>query len=418
MSTRALLWLAFAVVHVGVAVLGFVMPNQPMGDVYLVYEPWSSCALWGGTSSYCPDGREVMGVTAPWVYPQLALVPMLAGWLFAGPGGYTVGWAVVVTIADAVAFALLVGGGRSRGRVAGAWFWLAFIALLGPVGMYRLDGLTVALAVMGCLWLSGRPLLAAVLLSVGTWIKVWPAALLAAAVIALRARMRVVAGAVAVSAVTAAAVLAAGGGAYLFGFVRGQTERGLQIEAPVSTVHMWLTALGVPGSQLYYDRDMLTFQVTGPGVEGLSAAMTPLMAAVMLAVACIGVVKVRRGAHVVALLPPLALSLVMTFVVVNKVGSPQFATWMVAPLVLGLVLDRRRWWRPAVLALVIALLTQLIYPVLYGGVLAAAPWPVTVLTLRNLLSVVLWVWAFVRIARVPVPAGAPRRAASARFVSI
>ena len=418
MSRRALLWLAFAVVHVGVAGLGFVMPNQPMGDVYLVYEPWSSCALWGGASAYCPDGREVMGVTAPWVYPQLALVPMLAGWLFAGPAGYTAGWAVVVTIVDAAAFAVLVGRGRSRGRVAGAWFWLAFIALLGPVGLYRLDGLTVGLAVMGCLWLMSRPFLASVLLAAATWIKVWPAALLAAAVIALRPRRKIVAGAVVVSAVTAAAVLAAGGGAHLFGFVRGQTERGLQIEAPVSAVHMWLAALRVPGFEIYYDGVMLTFQVAGPGVETLSAAMTPLLVAVVLAVAGVGALKVRRGAHVVGLLPPLALSLVLTFVVVNKVGSPQFATWLVAPLVLGLVLDRRRWWRPAVLALVIALLTQLVYPVLYGGVLAASPLPVAVLTVRNALYIALWVWALVRLARMPVPTAAPRRAASAPFVSI
>ena len=34
-----------------VAVLGFVMPNQPMGDVYLVYEPWSRDALAGTGSS-------------------------------------------------------------------------------------------------------------------------------------------------------------------------------------------------------------------------------------------------------------------------------------------------------------------------------------------------------------------------------
>jgi len=416
-SRRALLWLVFAVVHLGVAVMGFVLPNQPMGDVYLVYEPWSSCALWGGNPYYCPDGREIMGVTEPWVYPQLALLPMLAAWLFAW-SGYTVGWAVLVTIVDAAAFAVLVGRGRSRGRVAGAWFWLAFIALLGPVGMYRLDGLTVALAVMGCLWLAGRPVAASVLLAVATWIKVWPAALLAAAVVALRARMKVVATAVVVSAATAGVVLLAGGGPHLFGFVKGQTDRGLQIEAPVSAVHMWLAALGVPGSRIYYDGDMLTFQVSGPGVDVLSAAMTPLMVAVVLAVLGTGAVKLRRGAHAAALLPALALGVVMTFIVVNKVGSPQFAMWMVAPLVLGLALDRRRWWAPAILALTIALLTQLVYPVLYGGVLAAAPLPVAVLTLRNLLYVALWVWALVRVARVPLPAAAARRAASTPFVSI
>ena len=417
MSRRVLLWLGFAVVHVGVAGLGFAMPNQPMGDVYLVYQPWSSCALWGGTGPFCAAGIEIMGITEPWVYPQLALLPMLAAWFFAWAGGYTVGWALLVTLVDAVAFAVLVGRGRSRGRTAAAWTWLGFIAALGPVGMHRLDGLTAALAVAACLWLAGRPFVASVLLAVATWIKVWPAALLAAAVITLRARARIVAGAVVVSAITVALVLAGGGAGHLLGFVFGQTQRGLQIEAPVSAVHMWQAVRGVPGSQIYYDGDMLTFQVSGPGVDALSAAMTPLLAAVVLLVACLGAVKMRQGARFATLFPALALSLVMTLIVVNKVGSPQFATWIVAPLVLGLVLDRRRWWPPALLGLVIALLTQLVYPVLYGGVLGAEPFAVAVLTLRNLLSVALWVWALVRLARVRAPAGAARRAASVRLVS-
>lgn len=417
MSRRAVLWLAFAVVHLVVAWLGFVLPNEPMGDVYRVYQPWSACAIWGGVPGFCPSGLEIMGLTEPWVYPQLALVPMLLAWLFAWTGGYTLGWAVMVTLVNACAFALLVGRGRSRGRTTAAWFWIASIALLGPVGLYRLDGLTAALAVAGSLVLAGRPFVASVLLSVATWIKVWPAALLAAAVIAIRRRARVVAGALLVSAVTLAMVVAAGGGAHAFGFVRGQTDRGLQLEAPVSAFYLWRAVLGMPGSQVYYDGHLLTFQVTGPQVDPLIAIMTPLLVAAMLVVAAIGARKAWLGARYAVLFPPLALTVVMTFIVVNKVGSPQFASWIAAPVVLGLVLDRQRWWGPASLALVIALLTQLVYPLLYGGLLAASPFPVVVLTLRNVLYVALLVWALVRLVRVPARGGAHRTAPPALTAS-
>ena len=135
-----MLWIAFALVHVLVAVLGFVQPNQPMGDVYLVYEPWSSGAI---------EGRAIVGVTESWVYPQLALVPMVLAHGFAWIAGYEVAWAILITLCDAAAFAMLVGRGRSHGRINAAWFWLAFIALLGPVGMYRLDGITVPLPALG-----------------------------------------------------------------------------------------------------------------------------------------------------------------------------------------------------------------------------------------------------------------------------
>ena len=108
-------------------------------------------------------------------------------------------WAVLVTLVDAVAFAVLIGRGHSRGRVVAAVFWLAAIVCLGPVGLYRIDAVSVPLAILGCLWLLRRPALAAALLAAATWIKVWPAALLAAAVVAVLRRARVIAAAALVS---------------------------------------------------------------------------------------------------------------------------------------------------------------------------------------------------------------------------
>ena len=96
----------------------------------------------------------------------------------------------------------------------------------------------------------------------------------------------------------------------------------------------------------------------------------------------------------------MALALVLALIVVNKVGSPQFLTWVIAPIVIGLVLDRRRWWRPGALAVLAAGLTQVVYPLVYDGILVAQPLPVALLTLRNVLLVVLFVWAVVRTVRV------------------
>jgi hypothetical protein len=76
-------------------------------------------------------------------------------------------------------------------------------------------------------------------------------------------------------------------------------------------------------------------------------------------------------------------------------------TWIIAPLAVGLVIDRRRWWRPAALGLVMAGLTQVIYPMTYGELLGAQSLPAALLTLRNLLIAVLLVWAVARVARVP-----------------
>lgn len=391
-----MLWIAFAVVHLAVAVAGNLMPSQPMGDVYLVYEPWSADAL---------NGRGIVGVTEPWVYPQLAMVPLIMTWAF-GFLSYTPAWAVFVTILDALAFWMLVGKGRSRGRSVAAWFWLAAILLLGPVGMYRLDGVTVALAVAGSLWLVGRPWLGSIVLAVATWIKVWPAAMLAAAVVALRRRLTLIGGALVVSAGTILIVVAMGGAANVFGFLTLQTGRGLQIEAPVSGFYMFLAMLGVEGANVYYDPDILTFQVTGPNVDPVIAVMTPLLVVAIFAVFALGAWKTWRGASFATVFPMLSLAFVLGFIVFNKVGSPQYIAWLFAPVVMGLVLDRRGWMRLALLTLAIAGLTQIIYPLTYDGLLVVQPGPVLLLNARNLLLVVLFAWSVVRLARVRTRAAA------------
>lgn len=407
MSRRALLWIAFLVVHIGVSVLGWVMPNEPMGDVYRVYEPWSGAYLNGGwwPQTDTATGQEVsayygfVGLTDAWVYPQLAMLPMLATWLFAWAVSYTPAWAIMVGLVDAAAFAVLVGRGRSRGRVTAAWFWLAFIALMGPVALYRLDAVTVPLGIMGALWLVGRPWLGAALLAVATWIKVWPAAILAAAVIAVRRRFAVIGAAAAVSGVTLGAVVLLGGAAYAFGFVSDQTGRGLQVESPISTFYLWDAMLGGP-SQIFYDPDLLTFEVSGPIVNPVIAVMTPLLALGVLSIAALGAYKMWRGAHFSAVFPALSLALVAAFIALNKVGSPQYMVWLSVPLVIALVLDRRRWLGPAALVLAIAATTQIIYPMVYFDLLVALPFPVVVITIRNILLVMIAAWAVVKLARV------------------
>jgi hypothetical protein len=398
MSRRAGLWIGFAAVHLVVAVLGFIQPNMPMGDITLVYEPWARGTV---------EGSAIPGVTEQWIYPQLALVPMVLSLGLDWIAGYEVAWVLVVTVADALAFALLVGRGRSRGRTVAAAFWLAFILLLGPAGMFRIDAITVPLALAGCLWLVGRPLLASMLLAVATWMKVWPAALLAAAVIAVRRRLTLVGGAALVTGLTLVLVAAAGGGAHAFGFVAGQTGRGLQLEAPVTAWYLWQAVAGVDGSFVYYDTEILTFQVTGAGVDAVIAVMTPLLAVGVTLIAALGALQVWRGAGFGALFPPLALALVLAFIVLNKVGSPQFQTWLIAPVAIGLVLDRHRWRGPAIAALAIAFLTQLVYPLLYDRLIVADAVAAVTVTARNVLLIALLAWAIVRVVRAPLRARVP-----------
>jgi len=394
----ALLWGVFLAVHAVVAWLGWVLPAQPMGDVVLVYQPWSSAALGGG---------PVVGITESWVYPQLALVPMLLAHLLAVPftvalgqqAGYLIGWALLVTLCDLLGFAALVGRGGTRRRRVAAWFWIGALLLLGPIAMYRIDAITVPVVVAGGLWLAHRPRVGAALLTIGAWVKIWPGAVVVAAIAAGRRSWQVLLSAASVTIVIIGVLLMLGAGGNLLGFLGMQTGRGLQIEAVGATPFLWMVVAGA--ARIEYSFEILTFQITAPGADLVSMLLTPLMVLVVAGILVVGALRARGGAAWQRLLPPLTLALVTGLMVTNKVGSPQFHTWLIPPVILWIVFDRARSRTAAVLVLVLCTLTFAIYPLTYDQLLRAEALPVLLLTARNLLLVVLLVHAVHAVVRVP-----------------
>ncbi|MGQ7310414.1 hypothetical protein ACUOFU_01825 [Microbacterium arabinogalactanolyticum] len=394
----ALLWGVFLAVHVVVAWLGWVLPAQPMGDVVLVYQPWSSAALGGG---------PVVGITESWVYPQLALVPMLLAQLLAVPftvalgqqAGYLIGWALLVTLCDLLGFAALVGRGGTRRRRVAAWFWIGALLLLGPIAMYRIDAITVPVVVAGGLWLTHRPRVGAALLTIGAWVKIWPGAVVVAAIAAGRRSWQVLLSAASVTIVIIGVLLMLGAGGNLLGFLGMQTGRGLQIEAVGATPFLWMVVAGA--ARIEYSYEILTFQITAPGAALVSMLLTPLMVLVVAGILVVGALRARGGAAWQRILPPLTLALVTGLMVTNKVGSPQFHTWLIPPVILWIVFDRARSRTAAVLVLVLCTLTFAIYPLSYDQLLRAEALPVLLLTARNLLLVVLLVHAVRAVVRVP-----------------
>lgn len=394
----ALLWGVFLAVHAVVAWLGWVLPAQPMGDVVLVYQPWSSAALGGG---------PVVGITESWVYPQLALVPMLLAQLLAVPftvalgqqAGYLIGWALLVTLCDLLGFAALVGRGGTRRRRVAAWFWIGALLLLGPIAMYRIDAITVPVVVAGGLWLAHRPRVGAALLTIGAWVKIWPGAVVVAAIAAGRRSWQVLLSAASVTIVIIGVLLMLGAGGNLLGFLGMQTGRGLQIEAVGATPFLWMVVAGA--ARIEYSYEILTFQITAPGADLVSMLLTPLMVLVVAGILVVGALRARGGAAWQRILPPLTLALVTGLMVTNKVGSPQFHTWLIPPVILWIVFDRARSRTAGVLVLVLCTLTFAIYPLTYDQLLRAAALPMLLLTARNLLLVVLLVHAVHAVVRVP-----------------
>jgi hypothetical protein len=389
------LWAAFVLAHLWLGMLALYAPGQPLGDVTSVYKYW--------IIDYAFAGHGWVGIDTVWVYPILAILPMIAAAAF-GPALYASTWLSLVMAFDALAFAVLVARSRRVAAPYVGWWWIGFLVALGPVALGRVDSITVPVAMIGMLVLVTRPALAGVLLTVAAWIKVWPAALVAAAIIAMRDRLRVLVAAAMTTAVVLIVALALGAGSNVLSFFSQQAGRGLQIEAVLATPWMWDATLGDGHSEIYYDFAILTFQLRGEGVAAVAAAATPLLGIAAVVLLGLGLLAIRRGRQPGEVLPQLVLALTVALIIFNKVGSPQFVTWLAVPIVFGLVTAAAGFGRsfrvPAALAYVIAALTQGFYPYFYNELLAAHLPMVLVLSARNLLYVALFAWAVVALVEV------------------
>ncbi len=389
---RKSLWICFTVVHLVffAALSSLIFSGGVLSDINL-YRWWAFEGINEG---------NWQGITTDWVYPIGALAPMLISAVF-GWGAYQAVWFAIFTALNAAAVAVISKPGTPS-RYAASYWWLLVTWLLGPVAVGRVDGLTAPLVIMGLLLLASRPVVASALLSVATWMKVWPAAVILAVLVASRRRLTLIATGAAVSAVMAGIVIAGGGIRHLLSFVGAQGARGMQMEAPFTTPGLWQAILGGDsGAYIFEDKVINTREVRGALGEPVAALMTPLLAAAAVAVVILLIWALRRGADAGQLLIAGALALVSAFIVFNKVGSPQFMLWLGAVVAVGVAWEGRSWRVPAILMVAIASLTTLVYPLFYTALYNDLNIGVALLlTIRNIALLVLFGWSLVRIVRL------------------
>ncbi|GGA59181.1 hypothetical protein GCM10011490_06460 [Pseudoclavibacter endophyticus] len=395
------LWACFLAVHAVLGVINITSPTNPFGDVTVVYHEWVAGVFAG----------RIPAIDVEWVYPVLAIAPMLAAAGIASAIApvfdpsiadgvvFGVGWLVVVATVTAPLLAWLAWTPRRR---EAAWWLLALTAALGPISTGRIDAITLPIAVAGMALLRHRPAVAGMVLAIGAWVKIWPGAIFLAALAGRGNRLFLIGGGAIVTGAILTAASLAGGWPAVTSFVTEQTGRGLQIESIAATIPMVFAAAGDQRFAAGYDTEILTVQITGPGMDLLATATTPVMLLAIAVTGALGLLARRAGASMTRIVPPLALALVLVLILTNKVGSPQFVVWVIAVVVAWLAWDPRRARVSAVVTLAIAAATQLIYPWNYPLVMSPSAFGVGLLLCRNLLYVSLFaltVWELVRVWR-------------------
>jgi hypothetical protein len=364
------------------------------GDVGL-YQHWYVCCL----SRHAFPSADPM-----WQYPPGAgLVLWLPGWL---PGSYLDDFALLAVGCDLAVTIVLAKASRRGGSLAGAWYWVCGVPVLGPLVVDRLDMIPVMLSV-AALCASGRGAARGGLLAAAAAVKAWPVTLLAGTEPGQWRRVLPALAAV----LTALAVLRGP----TMSFLAHQGARGTEIESAVAVPFMIWRLAGWPGSLVY---KFGAWQLSGEhaslarDASRLSLILIALAVTAWCAATARGAIRWRPEFAADA---PLAATLLV--LAASPVLSPQYLLWAIG-LAAACLAARQTTQRPAALAiLVAALLTVIVFPAGWPALLRGSAVITGILAARDALLVAAAATSCRRLLGAACRAGQAGRDASCTPVS-
>ncbi|RRB04872.1 glycosyltransferase 87 family protein [Larkinella rosea] len=237
---------------------------------------------------------------------------------------------------------------RNRPLIAGFWLGLAIMAKLYPVILFP---------VFAMYYLTEKQVRASVLLTIGTGF-----ALLIVGIPAL--------------------ILSDN---QVFSFLTYHQLRGLQIESTASGFLLLIHLPDLKSVSVVFNFG--AFHVMAPGAEFILKALTGLFLLGICGTLAVFGLRFRREYKQFGTIPSprlLAslLAVMLVFISINKVFSPQYLIWLL-PFVFFLP------FRQLALVGAVFLLTNLVYPVFYPALIDLKPLAIVLLNVRNLLVVLL-----------------------------
>lgn len=390
MSERAHLGLAGVAL---LAVFAIATTTGPFSDITVndlyVYQQYA-ILLHDGQLPYVDFGFE---------YPPLAALPLWLAGVF-GRDPASIEW----TFGVLMALCLVAGqqlaarlAGRGRDRLTVAWLLVLAPVLIGASVRTHFDPLPIAITLAALLALArDRRELGFVLLGVGTMTKLFPGLLAVAALVWLAGR-REWGEALRLGAIFTAVVLAISlplsGAGYVDSF-QFHLDRPVQIESTAASVLFAIGGSEVTGTNLRPDR------FKSNGLDGGHADTVEALFAVLIVAALAAIVLLaarRRDARHMVLC---GFAVLLAFVTLGKVFSPQYVIWLAPFAALAWV-----WGRRAVALLVTGaiVLTHVEFPSRYFDLINEQTDVVVIVAARNALLLVALAVLVAGLLRAPQP---------------
>ena len=370
------IWVLLSGFEITFHLSGFKLASYPtasalFSDVQL-YDHWAANLTYSYFILLEQDPR--------WQYPPLAAVIFLLGYLIAAD---TIGFVFLALIADLLIFLLLIKRGKKNSNSMPALIWVMAPLVMGPIILGRFDVFPTLAAVFALLHVSSIKKFGAAV-AIGALLKVWPLLLLLATP---RGTFTRVATWFVATFGIGSFLLSFWWNGNLFSFLSSQRSRGLQIESVGALPYqIWNAGPGNVASAVQFGA--IDFIAAGTSVVSLVLTL--------VGIALIGVLIFWRvtGRLDSAAPADLALTAILISIVTSRVLSPQYMVWVFGILAVCAFRPQQKFRRILILIFISAGLGQLIYPFLYGSLLAGSKLAVAAHTIRILTliwaTVIMW----------------------------
>jgi hypothetical protein len=326
-----------------------------------------------------------------WQYPPLAgVVFAIPQWLFGNALTGFIGFMIFIDLLILVTL-LITGSNRfklnsastSLNGLTGAWFWVLWPMLMGPLALTRFDVVPTLFALLAIIALSNnkvRPYLSGFLLGIGTLIKLWPMLLF----VIYPKKLVVKVSASFVSTLVLVLLFMSTWSVGFTNFLNNQTSRGLQVESIAATPFVLAKLFGA-NVEYPFRYGSLEVQAAFASEIGFLLNLFTLIVFVILFI-----MNYQNKLNYLNLFDK-ALVIVMISIALSRVFSPQFWVWLGGLAALTLINKETRLKKVIVLLSISAFLTQLLYPGQYVQLLSGELFG----SILQISRVTLFVWALV-----------------------